>query len=1320
MGWCGPNLHTTDYRSSASPLRSVFNATICACPVSHERSEAPGPLNTPPLLMPETSCHHLPSMAARPPLIIVVGRIATFVILALLAISLSASVTLLEAQMVDVIRGRVTGENNEPLSNVTITVTMISGNVNRSGLSDANGMFTVTFPNGDGDYMVSVAAVGYSQKRFEIKRVADEDVLLADTKLTRVGAVLDAMTVTADRQRVSRSEVQSDISGTEQAIPQNNAQLPPEQMGDLAAMAATLPGVQLVPGMDGAGGYSVLGLSADQNNALLNGMNFGGSTLPRDAAVMSSLMTSPYDVSRGGFSGAQFNLRTRGGTNFVTRGLSFVGQTPSLQWMDASARATGQEYNNGSLGAAFSGPLVFDKAFYNTALQLGRRSSDLQTLLNTSPTGLKANGVAADSVKRLSGILGSAQVPLSTNLPGSNLSDQGSILGAIDFTPPTSTSGASYNLTLNGFWNRQNPATGLGTSLPTASAERNSLNGGLQGRHSAYLSLDGIDFLTETSVGFSASKSSATPAMQLPGGKVRVKSVFDDRSNGIQTLTFGGNQTLSTSQSSSSLMANNTLSWFSANNKHRLKLATELRHDGSRLSQTSNQLGTFTYNSLADLESGLPSLFTRTLAPGSRSVGQMVGAVSLGDSWRRTERLQIQYGVRVDGNNFLNAPMYNPLVESRFGTRNDYIPGGLYPSARLGFSWQYGTGPQVGAFQGAFRGPRAVVRGGIGMFQSLPQPTQVGSAMDNTGLGSGLQQLACVGGAVPSADWLAYSANPGSIPRQCADGSMGTVFANSSPNVTMFSRSYKPPLSLRSNLNWTGAILGNRLNATLDATWSLNRQQSGFTDLNFAGVQQFTLGNEASRPVYVNPGSIVPLTGALALGDSRLFQDFQRVTQLGSDLASESRQLSLRISPVAFNTKLSWSASYTYGQVREQYHGFQNTAGDPAAINWSRSSFDSRHQIIYSVFWNAFDFVRISWGGQFRSGTPFTPMIAGDVNGDGYVNDRAFVFDPDKARDPALALDMRSLLKSGSAVARRCLNGQMDHLAGRNSCEGPWTSTANLSFAFNPLKVRLPQRATLSFNISNPLGAADLLLNGEKNLRGWGQQVFPDPSLLYVRGFNPATQEFRYVVNERFAATNPQFQTMRSPVVISASLRYDIGPTRERQLLTQTLDRGRRTEGTKASEALIKLQFGSGGVPNPIMSILRTQDTLKLSSDQADSLANLNRRYTVRLDSIWAPIAKAYAELPDDYRRDRVYMQFVKAREASIDMLRGYAPHVLKLLTPAQRRQLPAYVTSALDDRYLKSIRSGTAGDGMAAFTGGNLTGISGMAAGSSSVIIMR
>jgi hypothetical protein len=209
-------------------------------------------------------------------------------------------------------------------------------------------------------------------------------------------------------------------------------------------------------------------------------------------------------------------------------------------------------------------------------------------------------------------------------------------------------------------------------------------------------------------------------------------------------------------------------------------------------------------------------------------------------------------------------------------------------------------------------------------------------------------------------------------------------------------------------------------------------------------------------------------------------------------------------------------------------------------------------------------------------------------------------------------------------------------------------------------------------------------------------------------------------VNERFAATNPQFQQFRAPVTVTAQLRYDIGPTRERQVLTQALDRGRRTEGVKVNAATIKAQFGNGGVPNPLATILRDQDTLKLSADQADAIATMNRRYLVRLDSIWSPIATQFAALPDGYDKERVYFQYVRAREASIDILRGYAPQVKRLLTPAQRRQLPQFIALALDDRYLTTIRSGTAGGGGAGLMGGGMMMAGGMGGGAQTIIMRQ
>ena len=1218
----------------------------------------------------------------------------TFVITLVHAIPLAAQ------QQLDVIRGLITGPDSIPIAGARITATSLAGNVNRTARTDTRGRFTITFPGGEGDYFITVQALGFAQRRFEVKRTADQEVLLADARLSRSVTQLDEVRVVGDRPRTTRDDRTPDIGGSERAVSGGNVAA--GQQGDLAAMAASLPGVQLVPGLDGdPSGFSVLGLTPDQNNSTLNGQNFGGSTLPRDAGVQSSLLTSPYDVSRGGFSGAQFQLRTSGGSNFKARTLSLNLDAPALQFADAPARALGQEFSNASLGGLVAGPIIIDKAFYNLSYQVGRRSNDLRTLLNTSPDGLFTSGIAPDSAARLRTILQQLGIPaVPQSNPRQRNNDQASLFGTINVAPPGSRIGQAFTLSGNLSYNRTTPAGGSVNELPGHSGERTNLNTGVQGRHSAYFS-SGI--LTETNANISLTRNAGTPFFELPSGSVRVNSTLADGTDGLRVLQFGGSPFLATTQENGSAGLLNTLSWFSRASTHRIKLTSELRRDVFSLDQTVNRLGSFAFNSLGDLEAGRAVSFTRQLAPRERSGGQVVAALSLGDAWRKSSDLQIQYGLRVDANRFDRAPAANPEITRIFGTSNTAVPNRVYVSPRLGFSWTYGTGPQIAAFEGAVRGPRAVVRGGVGVFQNTPQATLLGGALDNTGLASGIQQLGCFGGAAPLPQWTSWLGNPTLIPQACADGSVTSPFANAAPNVTLFASDYLASRSLRSNLQWNGPVLRNRFTANIDVTYSRNMNQPATEDLNFAGVQRFTLAAEGNRPVFAPLTSIDPRTGATAPRDSRLSPLFNVVNANRSDLLSESRQVSLRLSPATFNSKLIWNVAYVYGNVREQFRGFQSTVGDPRGVEWSRSSFDSRHQFQYSLNYNAFDFVRLSWFGSIRSGNPYTPVIGGDVNGDGLANDRAFIADPTPGTDPLTADGMRALLATATGDARECLRRQLGTLAGRNSCRGVWTQSAFLSLSFNPLKLHLPQRATLSFQVNNPLGAADLLLHGSDDLRGWGQQAFPDATLLYVRGFDPATQRYRYEVNQRFGATRPAVTTFRSPVTVTAQMRFDIGPSRERQVLTQQLDRGRRTPGQKLPEPQLGALYGSGGVTiNPMAQILRQSDSLRLTGPQADSIATMNRLYTIRLAGIWAPVVKDFARLDDRYDRDLAYNRYKRAREASVDALSALAPAVRGLLTDEQRRKLPAIVASNLDLRYLASIRSGTAGAGeFGGFLGG-------------------
>lgn len=1183
----------------------------------------------------------------------------------------------------DVIRGHVTTVDGLPLPNVRVTATSLPGSVTREVRTDNKGAFQIAFPDGPGDFIMGYSLIGYVFRQFEIKRTADQDVLIADAKLAVVQ--LDTISVVAPvQQKVSRNSSTPDVGGTERSISMSG--LPAEVMGDLVAMAASLPGVVLLPGLDGApDGFSVLGLGADQNSVTLNGMTLGANGLPRDANISTSLTTSPFDASRGGFSGANLNIRSGSGSNYRNRGMSLVLNTPQLEWTDRAGQSLGNEYTNVSLGGLASGPISYNKSFYSISYQLGRQSRDNQTLLGTSALGLQTAGIAQDSVTRFVNILNGRGVPVAGGpLHASKLSDNGSLLGSFDFNPPNSTNGNAFNITLNGNWARQTPVGGGVTQLASASGDRMNWGAGIQGRHSGYIRM----LLSETSVGVNTSADHGTPYVNLPAGRVLVNSTLDDGVNGVQSLSFGGNQGLSSTSRSVNGSFSNTLSWFDDANKHRLKLTTEGQYNGSTQLQASNLLGTFSFNSLADLQAGQAASFTRTLSARRRSTGMLSGGLAIGDSYRRSQDLQIQYGVRADVAHYLNTPAHNPTIEAQFGRRNDYVPTPLSLSPRVGFSYTLGEVNEIESFFGQVRAPRAVVRGGIGVFTNSASSGLLGGALDNTGLPSGAQQVVCVGPAVPVVDWAAYANDPAAIPDRCADGTVGTVFSNGAPNVSLISPSFRPQRNVRSNLSWNGAILDARFTLNVEGTYSLNLDQQRSVDLNFRPLERFALAEEG-RPVFVQPTSIVTTTGSIASADARISRDFARVSEVRSDLQSRSAQLSFRFSPIYRTpTNFGWSAAYTYSNVREQVSGFSSTAANPLDVFWATSS-QGPHSINYSLRYNVLNVMQISWTGLFRSGSAFTPMVAGDVNGDGYSNDRAFVYSPNATADTAVAGGMRQLLANASSATRDCLERQMGHIASRNSCRGPWSSTASLNVTLDRVKFHMPRRASVSFSLANPLGAADLALNGSGHLKGWGQTPSPDQSLLYVRGFDPMTQRYVYEVNQRFGATRPQFITLRSPVTLTASMRFDLGATREQQNLLQSLDAGRTTPGTRMSDLSLRSTM-TNSVSNPMSTILRQQDTLHLTALQADSIASMNRRYTYRVDSLWTPVARALANLPAQYSAGEANARYIAARHAHVDLLMQMSAALRALLTPEQARKLPQSVTLLLDPKYLQFIRDGT------------------------------
>src|SRR5439155_6959762 len=105
-------------------------------------------------------------------------------------VSISAVVALMSAapaifaQTTDVVRGRVTGPDTTALQGVNVKAMSYYGNITKTATTDRNGRYTIIFINGEGDYWIDFTKLGFAPKRFEIKKVGDEEVMIADARMS--------------------------------------------------------------------------------------------------------------------------------------------------------------------------------------------------------------------------------------------------------------------------------------------------------------------------------------------------------------------------------------------------------------------------------------------------------------------------------------------------------------------------------------------------------------------------------------------------------------------------------------------------------------------------------------------------------------------------------------------------------------------------------------------------------------------------------------------------------------------------------------------------------------------------------------------------------------------------------------------------------------------------------------------------------------------------------------------------------------------------------------------------------------------------------
>lgn len=1186
------------------------------------------------------------------------SSISTFVA-ALFFVPLVASAQV--GSTTDIIMGRITSPDGQPVAGAHVEVTSTETQISRTKTTDANGRYSILFPDGGGAYSVQVVSIGYAPQRFSLVRNNDEDRLVRDIVMGRNATVLQSVQVRGRPN--TRATDRPEAGSSERALNPTLLNRLPVDPGDLNELATLAPGVIGVAGTDSTqASFSVAGQPSNQNSITLDGLSFGSGSVPQEAVRNTRVVTSTYDVARGQFTGGQVASTTRGGTNVFTGALDYSLRDPNLEFVDDGESAFSQKYTQNQVSGGFGGPIIKNKLFTFGALTLTRRTDPLQSLLAADPLAFERLGTNGDSVTHFLSLLnGYGLAPTSAQIPDERLNDNASALVRVDYNL-----GEANTLMLRGDWRGsiQDASRISAFSVPHSGGDaKGSGGGGMITLTSHWASI-----INELRAYRSIDKRSTDPYVQIPSGRVTVASNLPDGSLGVSTLQFGVNPSLPQETRTGLTELSDEVSRVSKNGAHRVKLGALLNEEESENGSFSNALGTFTFNSLTDFAAGMPASFTRTLANHQRNARSINGALYLGDAWRQSQKLQLTYGARVEHSLYPDAPQFNPAIDSLFGRRTDAFPSETHISPRIGFTYTYGfnqNGPAAGS-----------IRGGIGEFRGKAQSALFASAADATGLVNAQSQIVCVGSTVPVPDWQAYLANPASVPSTCNGESQ--QFANTRRNVTVFADDFAAPRAWRGSLGWNRRF-AERYSVSIDGSFAHGVAQTNALDLNLDTTPKFTLASEGGRPVFAPVTSIVPQTGAIALTGSRFQPRFGVVSEFNSDLTSDSKQLTASFQGITTKA-IIFNASYTFTRSVDQAQGIStfggfggsgaSTAGNPNLAERGTSDQERRHSLLGTITWPIKPAIELTAIARLTSGGFFTPIVGGDVNGDGLRNDRPFIFDPLSSPDSAVANGMSRLLASAPDRAKECLTAQTGAIAGRNSCSVPWSTSFDLRANLKPSGFGLNRKLTVSVVGLNTLAGIDRLLHGNDNLHGWGQPVFPDRTLLYVRGFDPVSQKFIYQVNEHFGAASGSRNAFRVPFQLSVQARLTLGVDPARQQMNGVF-------GARAGARLTPDDFRqrlARAVPNVFSQILDLNDSLKLelTTEQKGKLGVLGDSLQAKADTIIGSLAQT---LGGTDAKNADPMQLGMKMRGKIQEGRTLAQKALKdaeaVLTPEQWAKIP-------------------------------------------------
>ena len=864
----------------------------------------------------------------------------------------------------------------------------------------------------------------------------------------------------------------------------------------------------------------------DQFGLEYDGLPTLGNPFAMETVQAISIDLTPYQVTRGGFTGAAINAVSKSGDNvfggtahYSYRNEKFRAPNPNSATDPKVARRI--PFAREDYGIMLKGPLVKNHVFFMASWERTTRSyppredgfapdaADVGRVITIANEkyGYDAGALVdpggrnqkTDRFTVKLDWLVNAQHRLSVRYNGSHGAD-----------PVYRNYGAASATSLSSHWEmRKRHFDGWNAQL-------------FSQWHSAF----------HTEISFTQQVAKARPLPFAPWPEVRINGVKaagaagddDTGSLWIGTAYDSQENNLVTKNTQGRLVA----TWLLG--KHRVEFGLEEVRSDFENTYLRYAWGRYTFASIDDFEAGTPSAVTFQYTnngevPVARW-GCAIHSAFVQDTWRPFRSLTLTAGLRFDYPAMSDKPRYNPTFAETFGMRNDgTINGASTLAPRLSFGWTPSRQRQLH------------LRGGAGLFQGRAPGVWLSNSFTNDGL-SALQST----NNKPSITF-----NPDIHYRPPLDPETLEM------PVNLMRPKLRLPAIIRGNIAADMRLPWQGMTATIEWLWSRSYNSLVYRDINL----RRTGAGPDGRPLYgtwtVAPnGSITHDTNSQLLYntnnktgyDGPSFDDVYLLTNAdrGKDKSRASYLTFMLRRPVRDHWGLT--LSYTRGHATEvspvststaQSNFSRRVSIDPNSDECGVSSTEVRDRILATLTFKFALLRKTDTTLQFiydgHTGRPYSFSFTNDANGDGATsNNNDLFYVPSGRNDPKIY--WATPADADRFFAYLATNDRLRRYAGqivpRNSERCPFQHRVAVRL-MQQIPLRGKFRAEFILNISNLPNLLD---------DAWGryyQYGTPFAKPVAAGYYDPRTNQYRY----SFAAAprEPTLQTSASRWEIQAGVK---------------------------------------------------------------------------------------------------------------------------------------------------------------------------------------